>query len=69
MTAFYTHPAFFKHEMGEAHPESPQRLWAIHDHLTRKGLMALLDVREPVVAPDHGTHLLQAGVDVVSGVA
>jgi acetoin utilization deacetylase AcuC-like enzyme len=53
MTAFYTHPAFFKHEMGDAHPESPQRLWAIHDHLTRKGLMALLDVREPVVAPDH----------------
>lgn len=52
MTAFFTHPAFFKHEMGPDHPESPQRLWAIHDHLTRKGLMALLDVREPTEAPD-----------------
>jgi len=52
MTVFFTHPAFFKHEMGPQHPESPERLWAIHDHLTRKGLMALLDVREPSEAPD-----------------
>ncbi len=52
MTAFYSHPAFFKHEMGPHHPESPERLWAIHDHLTRKGLMALMDVREPTEATD-----------------
>ncbi len=52
MTAFYSHPAFFKHEMGPHHPESPGRLWAIHDHLTRKGLMALMDVREPTEATD-----------------
>jgi acetoin utilization deacetylase AcuC-like enzyme len=52
MTAFFSHPAFFKHEMGAHHPECPERLWAIHDHLTRKGLMALLDVREPVEATD-----------------
>ncbi len=52
MTAFFTHPAFFKHEMGDQHPECPARLWAIHDHLTRKGLMSLLDVREPTEAKD-----------------
>jgi acetoin utilization deacetylase AcuC-like enzyme len=52
MTAFFSHAAFFKHEMGAHHPECPERLWAIHDHLTRKGLMALLDVREPVAASD-----------------
>ena len=38
--------------MGPHHPECPERLWAIHDHLTRKGLMALLDVREPTEAAD-----------------
>ena len=52
MTAFYSHPVFLKHEMGPHHPECPERLWAIHDHLTRKGLMALLDVREPTEASD-----------------
>lgn len=52
MTAFFTHPVFFQHEMGPSHPESPERLWAIHDHLTRKGLMSLLDVCEPNEAPD-----------------
>ena len=38
--------------MGSHHPESPERLWAIHDHLTRKGLMALMDAREPTEATD-----------------
>jgi acetoin utilization deacetylase AcuC-like enzyme len=52
MTAFFSHPAFFKHEMGPHHPESPERLWAIHDHLTRKGLLPLLDVHEPTQASD-----------------
>ncbi|NBW01647.1 MAG: histone deacetylase family protein [Betaproteobacteria bacterium] len=52
MTAYYTHPTFLAHEMGPAHPECPQRLAAIHDHLTRKGLMALLDVREPTEVSD-----------------
>jgi acetoin utilization deacetylase AcuC-like enzyme len=52
MTAFYTHPAFLAHEMGPHHPESPARLWAINDHLTRKGLMPLLRVVEPGVATD-----------------
>ncbi len=32
-TAFYTHPACKLHEMGNDHPESPERLIAIEDHL------------------------------------
>jgi acetoin utilization deacetylase AcuC-like enzyme len=52
MTAFFSHPVFFKHEMGAHHPECPERLWAIHDHLMRKGLMPLLDVHEPIEATD-----------------
>lgn len=52
MTAFFTHPAFFKHDMGPHHPECPERLWEIHDHLTRKGLLPLLDLREPAEALD-----------------
>jgi acetoin utilization deacetylase AcuC-like enzyme len=52
MTAFFTHPALFRHEMGPHHPECPERLAAIQDHLTRKGLMALMDVREAAEASD-----------------
>lgn len=52
MTVFFTHPEFFKHEMGPHHPESAERLWAIQDHLTRKGLLALLDTREAKPASD-----------------
>ena len=50
MTAFYSHPEFFAHEMGPHHPERPGRLWAIHDHLTRKGLFPLLHHCEAVPA-------------------
>ena len=52
MTAYFSHPTFLAHEMGPAHPECPERLTAIQDHLTRKGLMALLDVRKPTEATD-----------------
>ena len=52
MTAYFSHPTFLAHEMGPAHPECPERLTAIQDYLTRKGLMALLDVRTPTEATD-----------------
>jgi acetoin utilization deacetylase AcuC-like enzyme len=32
-TAYITHPACYKHNMGDWHPESPLRLSAIDDHL------------------------------------
>ncbi len=52
-TALYTHPDCLAHDMGRGHPECPQRLDAIHDHLLATGLDGLLEHREaPLVAID-----------------
>ena len=40
--AWITHPACRRHEMGAGHPECPERLDAISDHLLSTGLMGLL---------------------------
>ena len=49
-TAFYSHPDCRGHVMGAGHPECPERLDAIDDHLIASGLDAALDRREaPVV--------------------
>jgi acetoin utilization deacetylase AcuC-like enzyme len=45
-TAFITHPACLKHDMGSFHPESPARLYAIEDQLIASGLDALLQRHE-----------------------
>ena len=45
-TVFYSHPACRLHDMGEGHPECPQRLDAIADHLLSTGLDVALDHRE-----------------------
>ena len=37
-TAFFTHPDCRSHDMGAGHPECPQRLDAIEDHLLATGL-------------------------------
>ena len=37
-TAYYSHADCRRHEMGEGHPECPQRLDAIADHLLATGL-------------------------------
>jgi acetoin utilization deacetylase AcuC-like enzyme len=50
-TAFYSHTDCRRHEMGRGHPECPQRLDAITDHLRATGLDIALDMREaPLVA-------------------
>ena len=41
-TAYLTHPACLKHEMGADHPESPFRIQAIEDQLIASGLMPYL---------------------------
>lgn len=41
-TAYITHPVFRRHDMGEGHPECPDRLAAIEDRLIETGLMPLL---------------------------
>ncbi len=40
--AWISHPSLRLHEMGEGHPECPERLDAISDHLLSTGLMNLL---------------------------
>lgn len=49
-TAFYSHPACRGHDMGAGHPECPQRLDAITDHLLATGLDVALDYREAMPA-------------------
>jgi acetoin utilization deacetylase AcuC-like enzyme len=45
-TAFYSHPDCRLHDMGPGHPECPQRLDAITDHLRATGLDIALDFRD-----------------------
>jgi acetoin utilization deacetylase AcuC-like enzyme len=39
LAAYITHPDCNRHEMGSHHPECPERLGAINDHLLIKGLL------------------------------
>ncbi|MFN4265748.1 MAG: histone deacetylase family protein [Aquabacterium sp.] len=48
LAAYISHPDCARHEMGPHHPECPQRLDAIQDHLVMKGL---LDFMVPYEAP------------------
>lgn len=45
-TAYITHPACLKHDMGADHPESPARIPAIEDQLIASGLLPFLDHHE-----------------------
>jgi acetoin utilization deacetylase AcuC-like enzyme len=45
-TAFITHPACLKHDMGHGHPESPARLKAIDDQLIASGIYSFLQHHE-----------------------
>ena len=49
-TAFYSHPECRLHDMGEGHPECPQRLDAIADQLLASGLDIALQHREAPLA-------------------
>ncbi len=45
-TAFYSHPDCRGHDMGEGHPECPQRLDAIDDYLLATGLGVAIERHE-----------------------
>lgn len=49
-TLYITHPDCRRHEMGSWHPECPDRLDAIADHLLAQRLMPLLSVAEAPLA-------------------
>jgi len=50
-TGYFTHADCRKHEMGEGHPECPQRLDAIEDRLLISGVGDALERREAPHAP------------------
>jgi acetoin utilization deacetylase AcuC-like enzyme len=70
-TVFYSHPACRLHDMGAGHPECPQRLDAITDHLRATGLDIALDFRDaPEATPAqieraHSTHYVSEILDVL----
>ena len=49
-TAYYSHPDCHGHDMGGGHPECPERLDAIDDHLRAIGLDIALEKREAPLA-------------------
>ena len=49
-TGYFTHPDFWKHEMGSGHPECPERLDAIADRLLVTGVRDALDLRDAPAA-------------------
>ncbi len=49
-TAIYSHADCLRHEMGDWHPESPDRLRAIDDQLIRSGIDGLVERREGPLA-------------------
>jgi acetoin utilization deacetylase AcuC-like enzyme len=49
-TAFYSHTDCRAHDMGRGHPECPQRLDAIQDHLIATELATALDLRDAPLA-------------------
>ncbi len=73
-TQFYSHPACRLHDMGVGHPECPQRLDAINDHILATGLDVALDFREaPAVTAEqieraHSTHYRTEIMDVLQQV-
>ena len=50
-TGYYTHRDCRLHEMGEGHPECPERLGAIEDRLLISGVADALEHREAPLAP------------------
>jgi acetoin utilization deacetylase AcuC-like enzyme len=51
-TAFITHPACLKHDMGSYHPECPSRLAAIDDQLISSGIAQYLEHHDAPLATD-----------------
>ena len=51
-TAYISHPACRKHDMGSSHPESPARLLAIEDALIASGLMPFLSRQDAPCATE-----------------
>lgn len=51
-TAYVSHPSFTRHEMGEGHPECPDRVSVVADRLLARGLLDLMDGYEAPAATE-----------------
>ena len=49
-TAYITHPECLRHEMGPGHPENPQRLNSVNEHMSSSGLLKELRCLEAPLA-------------------
>jgi acetoin utilization deacetylase AcuC-like enzyme len=52
LSAYLSHPDCVKHEMGKMHPESPDRIGAIHDMLLIKGLLDCMQTFDAPLATE-----------------
>lgn len=52
LTAYLSHPDCERHQMGADHPECPERLAALNDHLLIKGLLDCMQAEEAPEATD-----------------
>ncbi len=50
MTGYFHHPTCLLHDTGPGHPERPERLQAIHEHLEKSGLLSRVKVFQPAPA-------------------
>lgn len=65
-TGYFYHPDCHKHEMGQGHPECPERLSAIEDRLLTSGVRDALDCREAPQAPITDLELAHGRMHVAS---
>ena len=65
-TGFYTHPECRRHEMGEGHPECPDRLDAIIDRLLITGVSDALDERQATPVSIHDLELAHSKMHVAA---
>lgn len=65
-TGYFTHADCRRHEMGEGHPECPERLDAISDHLLATGLLDVLDQPEVPQASSSDLELAHSRMHVAS---
>ncbi|HEY8608594.1 MAG TPA: histone deacetylase family protein [Noviherbaspirillum sp.] len=52
LPAYISHSDCSRHEMGAMHPESPERIDAIHDHLLMKGLLGFMQSYDAPLATE-----------------
>lgn len=65
-TGYFTHADCRLHEMGEGHPECPERLDAISDHLLATGLLDVLEQPEVPLASSSDLELAHSRMHVAS---